>query len=235
MTRLTWRLFTPPVCWVAGRGTTPDSVAAVAVTIDELLIADRPRAWTSAGFSLDPGGVCRVGDVRLRLLGEDAGSGLTGWTLRDLPAGLSDIDGVPTARSDAPPADPMQHANGVKSIDHVVLLSPDVDRTVAALAALDLHPRRERADKLGGLPVRQVFYRLGSVVLEVVGPRRTTKPGPSSLWGITFTVADIDATAERLGERATPVKDAVQPGRRITTVRHRDFGMSVRVAMISPP
>jgi len=206
----------------------------VAVTIDELRIADRPRAWTSAGFSLDPGGVCRVGDVRLRLVGDDAGSGITGWALRDLPVGTSEVDGVPTALSDAPPADPVQHANGVTSIDHVVLLSPDLDRTLAALTAIDLHPRREREGKLGGLRVRQVFYRLGPVILEVVGPQRMTKPGPSSLWGVTFAVADIDAAAERFGARTGPVKDAVQAGRRITTLRGRDFGISARVALISP-
>jgi hypothetical protein len=30
------------------------------------------------------------------------------------------------------------------------------------------------------------------------------------------------------------VKDAVQPGRRITTLRTRELGMSVRTALISP-
>jgi hypothetical protein len=45
----------------------------------------------------------------------------------------------------------------------------------------------------------------------------------------------IDATASFFGARTTPVKDAVQAGRRITTIRHQDFGMSVRTAMISAP
>lgn len=53
--------------------------------------------------------------------------------------------------------------------------------------------------------------------------------------GITYTVADIEATAAFFADRTAPVKDAVQPGRRITTVRHREFGMSVRTAMISVP
>ena len=35
--------------------------------------------------------------------------------------------------------------------------------------------------------------------------------------------------------RTTRVKDAVQPGRRITTVHHQEFGMSVRTAMLSAP
>jgi hypothetical protein len=123
----------------------------------------------------------------------------------------------------------------VTSIDHVVLLSPNLARTVASLAAVGLQPRRERDAELGGQPMRQIFFRLGSVILEVVGAPDTANEGPSSLWGITYVVADIDATASFFDDRALPVKEAVQPGRRITTLRHRDLGMSVRTAMISPP
>jgi hypothetical protein len=41
-----------------------------------------------------------------------------------------------------------------------------------------------------------------------------------------MSVADIDATASFFGDRTAPVKDAVQPGRRITTLLHHEFGMS---------
>lgn len=206
------------------------------VTIDELQIADAAEAWRAAGFSVDPDDVCRIGDVRVRLVGD--GSGILGWTLRGLPAeGAAEgvIDGVPTLRSDTAPASPAKHANGVTSIDHVVLLSPDLDRAVASLAAVGLQPRRERDAELGGQPMRQIFFRLGPVILEVVGAPGVANDGPSSLWGVTYVVADIDATAAFFSDRALPVKDAVQPGRRITTLRHRDLGMSVRTAMISLP
>jgi hypothetical protein len=36
---------------------------------------------------------------------------------------------------------------------------------------------------------------------------------------MTMVVADIDRAAELLGERLGSVKDAIQPGRRIATVR----------------
>jgi hypothetical protein len=121
----------------------------------------------------------------------------------------------------------------VTGIDHVVLLSPDLRRTVDAFGAVGVVPRREREAELGGRPVRQVFFRIGDVILEVVGSPDSVDAGPSRLWGITFTVADIDATAAFFGERTAPVKPAVQPGRRITTLRHRGFGMSVPTAMIS--
>ncbi|WP_319430415.1 glyoxalase [Mycobacterium sp. RTGN5] len=203
------------------------------VTVDEFQIADPADAWRAAGFSVDADDICRIGDVRVRLLGRSRGTGILGWSLRGLSCD-SAVDGIPTIRSDTDPAAPATHANGVTSIDHVVLLSPNLNRTVESLAAVELQPRRERDAELGGQPMRQIFFRLGSVILEVVGAPDVAGDGPSSLWGITYVVADIGATASFFGERTLPVKDAVQPGRRITTLRHRDLGMSVRTAMISP-
>jgi hypothetical protein len=72
-------------------------------------------------------------------------------------------------------------------------------------------------------------------VIVEVGSAETAGEGPSTLWGITYVVADIDATAALFGDHTTPVKQAVQPGRRITTLRHHELGMSVRTAMISAP
>ena len=73
------------------------------------------------------------------------------------------------------------------------------------------------------------------MILEVVGSPETASEGPSTFWGITYVVADIDATASFFGDRTAPVTDAVQPGRRITTLRNEDLGMSVRTALISAP
>ncbi|KRA38215.1 MULTISPECIES: VOC family protein [unclassified Nocardioides] len=204
------------------------------VTIDELVIADAPEAWVAAGFTVDDDAVCRVGSVRLRLVGSERGKGIVGWSLRGVPVALTDVDGVATEASGAPLAEPAIHANGVTHIDHVVLLSLDLSRTLAALSGIGLEPRRTRDGELGGAPVRQAFFRLGDVILEVVGSPDTASDGPSSLWGLTHTVDDIDATVAYLGERTGPVKDAVQPGRRITTVRNREIGISVRTALISP-
>ncbi|MEW2478580.1 glyoxalase [Mycobacterium sp. NPDC049093] len=209
------------------------------VTVDELEVADSPGAWTQAGFSVDPGGdagpVCRVGGVRIRLVGRDRGTGIVGWSLRGLPADgtFEDVDGIPTARSITATAQAGSHTNGVTAIDHIVLLTADLGRTIASMAAIGEKPRRERDTELGGRRMRQVFFRFGEVIIEVVGSPETASDGPSTLWGITYTVADIDATAAFFGDRTGPVKDAVQPGRRITTLRHRDLGMSVHTAVIS--
>ena len=205
------------------------------VTIDEFVVADPADAWTRAGFSVDSDAVCRIGGVRIRLAGPDRGAGIVGWSLRGLPSdgSLHDLDGIPTTRSDAVAAMPAEHPNGVLAIDHVVLLSPDLRRTVESLTTVGVEPRRERDGQLSGRSIRQIFFRAGEVIIEVVGSPETTGEGPSTLWGITYVVADIDATAAYFGDRTAPVKDAVQPGRRITTLRHHELGISVPSAMIS--
>lgn len=120
-----------------------------------------------------------------------------------------------------------------QAIDHVVLLSPDLSRTVESFAAVGAEPRRERDGELGGRPIRQIFFRFGDGIIEVVGSPGAAAEGPSTLWGITYAVADIEATASFFGHCTAPVKDAVQTGRRITTLRHHELVMSVRTAMIS--
>jgi hypothetical protein len=205
------------------------------VTIDELAVADPAAAWTRAGFNVDHDDVCRIGGVRIRLVGRDRGTGIVGWSLRGLPTDGNDLDGIPTTASGAVPAVPAEHANGVTAIDHIVLLSPDLNRTVESLAAVGVSPRRQRDGELGGQAIRQIFFRFGEVIIEVVGSPGPAGEGPSTLWGITYVVADIDATASFFGDRTTPIKDAVQPGRQITTIRHHEYGMSVRSAMISAP
>jgi Glyoxalase/Bleomycin resistance protein/Dioxygenase superfamily len=205
------------------------------ITVDEIEVADPADAWMQAGFDVDSDAVCRIGGVRIRLAGRGRGTGIIGWSLRGVPSdgSLHNLDGIPTARSDAAVAMPAEHANGVLAIDHVVLLSPDLRRTVESLTRVGVEPRRERDVQLGGQPIRQIFFRAGEVLIEVVGPPETTGEGPATLWGITYVVADIDATAAYFGDRTAPVKDAVQPGRRITTLRHHELGISVRSAMIS--
>ena len=206
----------------------------MSVAVDEIQVADPADSWAQAGFTVDSDAICRIGGVRVRLVGRDRGEGIVGWSLRGMPPAFGDdLDGIATTTSDAGPASSAQHANGVTAIDHVVLLSPDLDRTIASLAAVGANPRKERDGELGGQPIRQIFFRFGEVIVEVVGSPHTAGEGRSSLWGITYVVADIDATASFFGDRTSSVKAAVQPGRRITTLRHRDLGMSVRSAMIS--
>ncbi len=208
------------------------------VTIDELTVADSPEAWSALGFAVE-GDCCVVGDVRIRLAGSDAGKGLSGWSLRGV--GTTELDGLATELSDRPPPEGAPaHPNGVAGIDHVVAITPALERTVAALeaAGLDLRRIRERPTPAGA--PRQAFFRLGATILEVVQePPEAVESGggadrPAFFWGLALLAPDPEATVAGLGGRAGEVRDAVQPGRRIATLR-RSAGLSVPVALMTPP
>jgi hypothetical protein len=203
-------------------------------SIDELKVGDEPGAWAALGFALE-GDVCVLGDVRIRLAGADTGKGLAGWSLRGYEG--ADLDGLPTTRSDqAAPSEAPPHPNGITALDHVVAFTPALDRTVAALqgAGLDLRRIRE-APTPAGAP-RQAFFRLGAGILEVVQQAAEMiedAAGPAFFWGLAFVAPDLDATVAALGDAVGEPRDAVQPGRRIATLR-RSAGLSVPIALISP-
>jgi hypothetical protein len=207
------------------------------VTIDEITVADPPEAWAAAGFTVDDDGVCRIGSVRVRLVGRDHGKRIIGWSLRDVADGAlvdGSLDGIPTAASSAPADPPATHEIGATYIDHVVLLTPDLGRTTAALEKAGIEVRGERDTDTYGAPMRQVFFRLGEVILELIGSPESPGEGDPGFFGLAHTVRDLDGLAARLGDRLGAVKDAVQDGRRIATLRHRAFGMSVATALMSP-
>ena len=214
-----------------------DTLAPVSITIDELQVGDDAAAWTAAGFAVDDDRLC-LGSVAVHLTGSAGPRGVRRWTLSGASASavaaFVAAEGVQTAVAEAPTsrADGA-HPLGVTQIDHVVLMTPHIARTTASLEALGLDVRRVRDAELAGSPVRQVFFRLGEVILEVIGAPTGEGDGPATFWGLTHTVGDIDAAAAYLGERCGRVKDAVQPGRRITTVRTRELGISVATALIS--
>jgi hypothetical protein len=208
-------------------------VARAAPTIDELMIADDADAWRSAGFAVDDCSTSRIGAVRVRLDGRgEGGKGIRSWAVNGVD-GDREVDGLATTAGTGGPASPGRHPNGSLLIDHVVVATPDMDRTVAALGGLGLEPRRERRAGTYGTPMRQVFFRMGEVILEVIGPEEPQGDRPARFFGIAVTVDDLDATKELLGERLGQPKDAVQPGRRIATLRHKELGLTTAVAFMS--
>jgi hypothetical protein len=205
-------------------------------TIDELTVADEPGAWSALGFELDRG-TCIAGELRIRLASPDAGKGLTGWSLRD--AASTKLDGLVTTRSDRqPPGEGPEHPNGITGVDHVVAITPALDRTVAALLGAGLDLRRIREEPTPAGAPRQAFFRLGATILEVVQePAEATERAggdrPAFFWGLAFVAPDLDATVARLGDRVSEIRPAVQPGRRIATLR-RSAGLTVPVALMTP-
>jgi hypothetical protein len=184
--------------------------------LDALLLGDSPEVWAGLGFALD-GAECLVGGVRHCLGG--AGEGVLAWS-------LPEIDGLPRFDPPAPGASraPSEHPNGVVGLDHLVVVTPDLGRTIDALEAHGIDLRRHHK--------HQAFFKLGDVVLEVVTSPEVPA-GPARFWGLAFTAADLDATAAYLGPRLLPAKDAVQPGRRIATL-HQDAGSSIPIAFMTP-
>jgi hypothetical protein len=202
-------------------------------TIDRLIVGDEPEAWVAAGFAVDPDATCRIGTVRVELAGRVAGKGLRRWSLRDTGP-LEEIDGIPTATSTEPPAEGATHPNGTLRIDHLVLASADGARTAEAITtATGLEVLRVRESGSYGAPMVQRFFRMGEVVLELISPEDPTD-GPTRFFGAAVDVEDIDALPAFYGERLGSVKAAVQEGRRIATLRHKDLGLSVAIAFMSP-
>lgn len=210
----------------------------MAASLDELTVVDSPQAWRDCGFAVE-GDTCVVGEVRIRFAPEEGEGerGLRGWSLRDVAA--LDLDGLSTTEADRPPpSEAPAHPNGVTSLDHVVAISPDLDRTVAALVAAGLDLRRIREEPTPAGAPRQAFFRLGSPILEVVqeppeATERAGGEGPAFFWGLAFVAPDLERTVAFLGERSSEIRPAVQPGRRIATLRRR-AGLAVPVALITP-
>lgn len=191
-------------------------------------IADPPEVWRALGFAIEDSSLL-IGGITIRLGG--AGAGITSWALSGLP-GDADIAGLAT--KPPPPSRPSAagtpppHRNGAVGVDQVVVLTPDFDATAGALAEAGLPLRRIR--DAGGF--RQGFRRLGPAILELVEAKDA---GGSSarFWGLVVIVSDLDALAALLGDQLGSPRPAVQPGRRIATLRET-AGSSTRVAFMDP-
>ena len=196
----------------------------------ELAITDPPEAWAALGFTVDEEDNLDLGGVRLRLGGANGGArGIVSWSLRGVNA-MGSIDGLPSPvpRVLRPPPF-ATHPNGATGLDHVVIFTPDFNRTAEALKRAGMPLKRTR-DAPGG--ARQGFRRVGPAIVEVV-----TSPeiagADAYFWGLVVVVISLEELAERLGDHLGEIRPAVQPGRRIATLR-QSAGLSPRVAFMSP-
>jgi hypothetical protein len=213
---------------------------ATSATIAQLTIADEPERWEALGFAVSDATV-QLGSVHVVLAGTDTGRGIVGWSL--LGIDTVELDGLPTTVPDATTARTRapKHANGVTAIDHLVAMSPDLDRSVQALQAAGLDLRRIREQPTPAGAPRQAFFRLGKVILElvqepdeVIAARPDGANGPARFWGLALLSDDLEQTCWQLGERCGEIRPAVQPGRRIATLR-RSAGLAMPIALMSRP
>jgi hypothetical protein len=194
--------------------------------LTDLQIADPAERWEALGFAVEEGET-DVGGVRLSL--NAPGDGITGWSIQGIPP-TDGIDGLPTATATQPSAPKdTTHPNGATGLDHVVITTPDFDRTARALDEHGLALRRIR--DAGNF--RQGFRRLGPAILELVENTSAAPSDPARFWGLVIIVDDLEALASRIAPHLSAPKTAVQPGRRIATLRPT-AGLSPAVAFMTP-
>ncbi len=212
-------------------------------------VTDAPESWERAGFTLvdddqrpGAGPFVDLGGIAVAFAGNggDAVPPIA-WTFDGLATSDDHLDGIAT--SHAATTTPFHTApegptnpNGVYHLDHAVMISPSLGRTVPTLEAAGFEVRRRRDIPQGR---QQVFLWAGPTIIELVGPveadeHMSVDDHPSTLWGLAMSTNDIDRAAVTLGDRLGAVKDAVQPGRRIATVRTGDLGITPTIALLTP-
>lgn len=188
----------------------------------QLTVGGTSQLWQRLGLSFDDHKTCRIGQVILQV-DEDAPDGSLQWAFEPP---VSAIDGIVSAAR--VPVSEMT-SSPYLLVDHVVVMTDSLERTSSAIeerAGLEIRRTRD-----AGKGVRQAFHRSGEVVIEVVQAPGVTEP---HLWGFVLVAPKFDDVVSQLGESVVSIpKDAVQPGRRITTVL-REVGLGVNVALISP-
>jgi catechol 2,3-dioxygenase-like lactoylglutathione lyase family enzyme len=115
----------------------------------------------------------------------------------------------------------------VTAMDHVVIATADPERAAALYGArLGLDMALDRSHPDWG---RLMFFRCGDLIVEVVHrPGKDADTKHDKLWGLSWRVADIEATRTRLASAGVDVSDVRtgrKPGTRVLTVRSSTCGI----------
>jgi len=220
-------------------------VSDVDAKVEWLTIAGDIEVWRSLGLTVLDDGTIPLFGTSLRVvapppeaIGADhPDTGIVGWALSGIPAQSSTesaslvIDGLPTEIVDAAAPVFASHELAASALDHVVVLTPDLERTSAAIAEVT-GCELKRIREVGSM--RQGFHRIGrgGLIVELV-ERPDIADGPAEFWGLVLIVDDLDqAYAQLGGDWVSAPKDAVQPGRQIATIRG-DVGLGLPVALMT--
>jgi catechol 2,3-dioxygenase-like lactoylglutathione lyase family enzyme len=124
----------------------------------------------------------------------------------------------------------------VTAMDHVVVSTADPERAAALYGArlgLDMALDRSHPD-WGQL----MFFRCADLIVEVVHrPGKDNDTRHDRLWGLSWRVADIDATRARLvsaGVEVSDVRTGRKPGTRVATVRNGTCGIPTLLVERTP-
>ena len=200
--------------------------------VEWLTVAGDVDTWRSLGLTVTTEGLIPLVGASIRIVAATADQevGITGWALSGVED-VAEIDGLVTEVVAPMPPIYAQHALGASGLDHVVVSTADLERTSEAIA-LATNCELKRIREVGTM--RQGFHRIGrgGLIVELV-ERPDLPAGPANFWGLVLIVDDIDAAYELIGaERVSTPKDAVQPGRRIATIRG-DVGLGLPVALMT--
>jgi len=127
---------------------------------------------------------------------------------------------------DRPPS-PVTATAPISALDHVVVSTEDPERAAALYGArlrLDMALDRSRQDW-----GRLMFFRCGDLIVEIVHrPVAGSDGAHDKLWGLSWRVADADATRARLvqaGIDVSEVRAGRKPGTRVISVRSGTCGI----------
>lgn len=214
------------------------TVLPVPFQLTQVGVAGSGDGWRSVGFDVSTNGLLSVLNGALAFTGSTdtprfIGIGVEGGSLVD----GANVEGVPVTRS--PHVPPVHHPNGCFELDHLVMVTPNLDETsqhVTAVLGLRQLRVRETAD------VRQAFHRFADVthpdgshtrgcILELVESATATS---TALAGVVFNTSDLDAVVANYSRDVIgEAKPAVQEGRQIAAFRE-GAGLGVRVALMTP-
>lgn len=147
---------------------------------------------------------------------------------RGLPVLLSEALGAPCVLQPSPLRAGLAEGEAISAFDHLVVMTPDADEVKTLFGdrlgirlALD-HSRPEWG-------VRQLFFRLGGMTLEVVQPLDASKaPEKDFFWGLAWKVANVSEVRERLlreGADVSEVRVGRKKGTEVATIRKPTCGV----------
>ncbi|HEV3499967.1 MAG TPA: VOC family protein [Bradyrhizobium sp.] len=116
----------------------------------------------------------------------------------------------------------------ITALDHVVIATADPERAAALYGArLGLDMALDRSHPDWG---RLMFFRCGDLIVEIVHRPKdaVVDKAHDRLWGLSWRVADIEATRARLASAGVDVSDVRagrKPGTRVLTVRNGTCGI----------
>ena len=125
------------------------------------------------------------------------------------------------------PLSPVTSAAPILALDHVVVSTEDPERAATLYGArLGLEMALDRSHQDWG---QLMFFRCGDLIVEVVKrPVAGADHNHDKLWGLSWRVADIEATRARLlaaGIDVSEVRAGRRPGTRVISVRDGTCGI----------